>query len=188
MVNQVRAERSGIDDENEAFNQNGNEIKNEEPEAKPRDDAKMNTYTKMNVCFLCAKPSTEICDHCNLVGFCSEDHKRAHRQENFCFPFMVELNEVVGRSVVAVRDIEPLELVLWDSPAALGPKMGCSPVCLQCLKPADGRFRCENCNWPVCDQECADGTTHKIECETLKNAKEKVEYYQNVSSIFSFWI
>ena len=117
MVNQVIAEKSGIYDKNEGVYQNGNDIKNEEPEAKVK--AKVNTYTKLNVCFLCGKPSTETCDECNLVGFCSEDHKKAHRQENFCFPFMVERDEGVGNYVVAVRDIEPLELILWDSPCAL---------------------------------------------------------------------
>ena len=36
-----------------------------------------------------------------------------------------------SRFVVATRDIEPLELVMWDNAAALGPRMGTAPVCLQ---------------------------------------------------------
>ena len=186
MVDEVRAEKGeqteaaalasepGQSDEpkNEAADQNENTNKVE----KPNEEVKENTYTNLKICFICAKPATETCDICNLVGFCSEDHKKLHRPENFCFPFMVEQKEGVGRYVVATRDIEPLELVMWDNAAALGPRMGCSPACLQCLKPADGSFRCGNCNWPVCDQKCADGNAHKIECETLKNAKEKVEF------------
>jgi len=137
---------------------------------------KENTYTNLKVCFLCAQPSIETCDKCNLVGFCGDEHKKLHRPENFCFPFMVEKKEGVGRYVVATRDIEPLELIMWDNAAALGPRMGCPPVCLQCLKSCNGSFRCANCNWPTCDQKCADGNTHKIECETLKNAKDQVDF------------
>ena len=37
----------------------------------------------------------------------------------------------LSRFVVATRDIEPLELVMWDNAAALGPRMGTAPVCLQ---------------------------------------------------------
>ena len=63
------------------------------------------------------------------------------RPENFCFPFMVEQRPGVGRFVVATRDIEPLEMVMWDNAATLGPRMGCAPCCLQCLKPVTGEFR-----------------------------------------------
>ena len=63
---------------------------------------------------------------------------------------------------------------MWDNAACLGPRMGCPPCCLQCLKPVDGSYRCEICGWPVCDETCAKGKAHQIECQTLKNAKEKV--------------
>ena len=39
----------------------------------------------------------------------------------------------MSRFVVATRDIEPLELVMWDNAAALGPRMGTAPVCLQVI-------------------------------------------------------
>ena len=89
---------------------------------------------------------------------------------------MVEQREGVGRFVVAVRDIEPLELVMWDSAACLGPRMGCPPCCLQCLKRTDGTFSCPECGWPMCDLQCAQGKSHAIECHTLKNSPEKVEF------------
>jgi len=162
--------------QNGAADQNGNSCKDEESTKNSKVESKENTYTNLTVCFICSKPATETCDKCNLVAFCSEEHKKLHRPENFCFPFMVEQKEGVGRYVVAVRDIEPLELVMWDAAAALGPRMGCPPVCLQCLKPSDGSYRCESCSWPVCDQKCSQGNAHKIECETLKNAAEKVEF------------
>ena len=80
------------------------------------------------------------------------------------------------RYVVATRDIEPLEMVLWDNAACLGPRMGCAPCCLQCLKPVTGEAVCGQCGWPVCDEKCAQGKVHCIECDTLKQSKEKVEF------------
>ena len=47
--------------------------------------------------------------------------------------------------MVATRDIEPLELVMWDNAAALGPRMGTAPVCLQVhLQPASLAQTCEH--------------------------------------------
>ena len=38
-----------------------------------------NTYTKLDVCFLCAQPATFTCDKSGLVAFCSEKHQKLHR-------------------------------------------------------------------------------------------------------------
>ena len=116
----------------------------EEKEARESQEAAEgvpHTHCNLAVCFLCAQPSTSTCEVCNLVAFCGPDHAKLHRPEQFCFPFMVEQREGVGRLVVATRDIEALEIVMWDNAAALGPRMGSPPVCLQCLKPVDGGFR-----------------------------------------------
>ena len=137
---------------------------------------KEETYTKLDVCFLCAAPATSVCDKCGLVAYCSEFCLKVHRPENFCFPFMVEQKEGVGRFVVAVRDIEPLELVMWDNAACLGPRMGCPPCCLQCLKKTDGEYKCPDCGWPMCDKKCAQGMSHAIECQTLARSEERIEF------------
>jgi len=128
------------------------------------------------VCFLCSKPSSYVCEVCGLVEFCSKDHERVHRPENFCFPFKVELKPDIGRTLVATRDIEPLELIMWDSPAALGPRMGGLPVCLECLKPAKNDSFCSKCGWPVCNKECEEGNAHRNECEILSKTKEKIDF------------
>ena len=47
--------------------------------------------------------------------YSDQAHLKLHRPEGFCFPWMVEQRAGVGRYVVAVRDIAPLELVMWDS-------------------------------------------------------------------------
>jgi hypothetical protein len=116
---------------------------------------------------------------CRLVGFCGPAHAGIHRPENFCFPFMVEEKADRGRCLVAVRDIEPLELVLWDSAAAMGPRMGSSTVCLQCLKPLGAESagqRCSQCGWPVCDSVCESGPAHRIECPVLAKAKDRMTF------------
>ena len=50
----------------------------------------------------------------------------------------------VGRYVVATRHINPLELILHDTPAIFGPNnLTLVPLCLECLIPVDGSFLCE---------------------------------------------
>ena len=39
---------------------------------------------------------------CRLVGFCGPEHAHLHRPEQFCFPFMVEMREGVGRLVLRI--------------------------------------------------------------------------------------
>ena len=45
---------------------------------------------------------------------------------------------------------------------------------LQCLKPVDGSYMCPECGWPMCEEKCAKGRSHEIECSTLKAATKKV--------------
>ena len=35
--------------------------------------------SKQQECFLCQTPCENICAHCQLVFFCSEDHYKLHR-------------------------------------------------------------------------------------------------------------
>lgn len=152
--------------------------KDEEPvniQEKPIERAQ-NTALDLSVCFLCSQPSTRECEFCHLVAFCGPQHARLHRPEQFCFPFMVKQMEGVGRFVVATRDIEALELVMWDNAAALGPRMGSPPVCLDCLKAVDGGYRCTQCDWPLCSLACEQGNIHKMECSTLAVRAGQVQF------------
>ena len=38
------------------------------------------------------------------MGFCGPEHAHLHRPEQFCFPFMVEMREGVGRWGVSIWD------------------------------------------------------------------------------------
>ena len=91
------------------FNRKNTTIKNKEDflaasrEARDAQEAAEGaaaTHCNLAVCFLCAAPSTSTCEVCRLVGFCGEQHAKLHRPEEFCFPFMVEQREGVGRWVI----------------------------------------------------------------------------------------
>jgi hypothetical protein len=74
------------------------------------------------------------------------------------------------------------EMILYDSPAVLGPKSSSEMVCLQCLKKVDGKTVCQKCGWPVCDLKCQNGKTHLKECDMLAAAVEKVGQVRNTIS------
>ena len=105
-----------------------------------------------NLCFLCQKPSTSKCKHCNLVYHCTDHHLKLHRPGKQCFPFIIKqstdkglywkVNKYYrhkiflgsGRFMVAVRDIAALETILVERAAACGPKLQHSLVCVECSK------------------------------------------------------
>ena len=43
-----------------------------------------------NLCFLCLKEASNLCQHCS-IPFCSTEHYEIHRDEknNYCYPFRV---------------------------------------------------------------------------------------------------
>ena len=69
-------------------------------------------------CFLCGKHNCALCQHCSDVHTCKL-HFLSHRQNDYCFPFKIGDDQ---NSLVASRDIQPLELILFERPLALGPK------------------------------------------------------------------
>lgn len=71
-----------------------------------------------------------------------------------------------GGSVVATRDIEPLEIILTDTPILVTPYDSSSPVCMQCYKSLTSVSNCCVCQHPVCG-EC-DGEEHAENCGVLQ--------------------
>jgi len=74
--------------------------------------------------------------------------------------FEVANDPGLGRYLKASRDIKPLELVLSDQPAAIGPRHNTTPCCLTCLRPVTGEYCCPSCNFPMCGEECAKDPRH----------------------------
>ena len=114
----------------------------------------------------------------NGHDYCCEDHLSAHGKEDYCFPFKIEESEEFGRYFVATRDIQPLELVLIDKPAVVGPATKTRPICLECFKgplEPENSVRCQGCHFPLC-KSCAAVSTSKavyhgdVECEILAKA------------------
>ena len=82
----------------------------------------------------------------------------------------------VGRYLVASRDIKPLELVLWDRAAAVGPAADALPVCLECFGKVDGSFFCPQCQFPLCGPKCVGKSLHKEECQIFAKLERKISF------------
>lgn len=92
------------------------------------------------------------------------------------FLFKVCENGILGRYLVATRDIKPGENVLKEPVLIWGPAQMTIPVCVGCgkgLKEGDCK-PCEKCGWPVCSDKCEQSQSHKPECYYTVNAGKKV--------------
>ena len=118
-------------------------------------------------CFLCLAPADNTCKHCNQVAFCNENHLAMHRVEGRCLPYMVEEREGKGKCIIATRDINQKEMILFDRPILVSPNTKSKAQCLQCSKLCDGGYKCPVCNFPMCDETCASGDVHQLECEVF---------------------
>ena len=78
--------------------------------------------------------------------------------------------------MVATRDIEPLELILKEKPAIIGPNQKTAPACLECLLPVKGEFECPKCCLPLCGSQCTNGPNHMPECQVFSE-KQGYLYY-----------
>ncbi|XP_040575619.1 SET domain-containing protein SmydA-8 isoform X1 [Lepeophtheirus salmonis] len=120
-------------------------------------------------CFFCGNEEEEdnhltLCPFCKIVYYCSEDHSIIHRHTDRCFPFIVRKSKSFGRYMIAARDINPLELILSEQPAVVGPYSKKLPGCLNCFRLVDDSYHCSKCGVPVCDKECEIGDLHRPEC------------------------
>ena len=94
-------------------------------------------------------------------------------------PFFIDFKEGVGRCVVAARDIKPLEVILRDYPAMVGPYFDENPLCLECLLKTDGNYSCPICELPLCGNECTAGPAHKFECDFFTDLRKTVQMPKN---------
>lgn len=89
----------------------------------------------------------------------------------------------LGRYAVSAKNLKAGEVILEETPFAIGPKVDSAPLCLECCCPVDGGAdgpKCSTCGWPLCE-ECNDDKDsivyHKQECALF--VKNKVKF-QNV--------
>ena len=116
-------------------------------------------------CFFChSKTEITKCQHCqDDIWFCSPSHEKIHRPPGIekCLPFRSEKNDHYGRHLVAIRDINPGEVVILDEAITIVPEP--KPVCLGCFKPLllkDHFYPCSKCTFPLCGVKCEDNPLH----------------------------
>ena len=108
---------------------------------------------------------------------------KAHQSPDLqCYPFEIQESKDFGRFFVATRDISPLELVLIDQPAVVGPATKTQPICLECLKgplSLSTTSECEGCHFPIC-QQCHDQSSNRSkrfhsdrECNIIAKCSQK---------------
>ncbi|XP_061719422.1 SET domain-containing protein SmydA-8 [Cydia pomonella] len=88
--------------------------------------------------------------------------------------YEVKHSDVMGRYLVARRDIRAGEIILEAPALAVGPCAGCPIVCLGCYRELHdvALYKCDGCKWPLCSKTCFGRgryTGHSTyECEALK--------------------
>ncbi|XP_054741759.1 SET domain-containing protein SmydA-8 isoform X2 [Anastrepha obliqua] len=96
----------------------------------------------------------------------------------------IEIDPLLGRSLVTTEPVKKGDIVVEESPFAVGPKQNSGIVCLGCYRDlifgedGDSLDRCEKCDWPLCSA-CFDAPDHLDECAIF--AKAKVHFAGNVS-------
>nr|XP_049702787.1 SET domain-containing protein SmydA-8 isoform X1 [Helicoverpa armigera]XP_049702791.1 SET domain-containing protein SmydA-8 isoform X1 [Helicoverpa armigera]XP_049702794.1 SET domain-containing protein SmydA-8 isoform X1 [Helicoverpa armigera] len=94
------------------------------------------------------------------------------QKKNVCYD--IRESDVMGRYLVANRDIRPGEVIVEEPAIAVGPCTGCGLICLGCYRELDetSLTKCKGCKWPMCSSSCPGSgkyTGHSTyECETLK--------------------
>ncbi|XP_063227189.1 SET domain-containing protein SmydA-8-like isoform X2 [Bacillus rossius redtenbacheri] len=124
----------------------------------------------VETCAVCTQPANQRCGACHVTYYCSRDHQRtdwkAHRQQCKPLCFKVCEDAVLGRHLVATRDILMGEVVLKESPLVAGPAQITVPVCLGCysILTAESAQPCTACGWPMCSSNCESSSAHAPEC------------------------
>jgi len=109
------------------------------------------------------------------VYYCSQQCYIYHRQQNYCYPFRVVWKPGKGKCVVATRDIEALELIIFDQATVVGPRNISNEVCLECgANVENSDYCCGICKFPMCNELCQVGKQHQIECAILKGLPSSV--------------
>lgn len=136
-------------------------------------------------CAVCNQPASHTCSGCKLVNYCSKDHQKIHwkseHKGNCKALFKIERNEVLGRYVVATRDIKKGELIFHEPPLVVGPKAVSLPVCLGCHELVDiqNYHECDGCGFPLCSAKCQVSDYHFDECRLMMEKKYRAKFDMN---------
>ncbi|XP_058064802.1 SET domain-containing protein SmydA-8 [Anopheles bellator] len=122
------------------------------------------------------KPASPCCLPVSSVTTELDEEQRNGRK-----PYIVKRNDLVGRYIVAAKDLKAGETILETDPLVVGPCAESDPVCLGChstFDPGSDDFRCGSCGWRICSPDCAGlsspHSTHRsLECIPLRDKNVK---------------
>ena len=116
----------------------------------------------------------------NLIEYLGELHEKVEDP-----PWDIGVFENYGRGLVATRDIEVNEVIFYERPMIVGPRVSAYPYtfCVNCYKVEKEKFACpKGCQLPVCEN-CVDSDGHRKECELInrwKPIKTADKYARNI--------
>ncbi|XP_059610034.1 SET domain-containing protein SmydA-8-like [Phlebotomus argentipes] len=138
----------------------------------------------INLCPVCGVEAFLKCAGCKNVVYCGKDHQKIHWRKGhkvMCKCFELKVDEVMGRYLVATRDIKQGEVILKERPMVIGPKINSRVLCLGChrflsLQPKQKNYyKCSQCNWPLCGASCEQSFVHQAECSLMASRKFKAQ-------------
>lgn len=100
------------------------------------------------------------------------EEKQCKTSKKCCYE--IKTSDVMGRYLVASRDINAGEVIIEEPALAVGPCSGCNIICLGCYRELEDNCirKCPDCKWPLCSISCHGKgryTGHSIqECQVLK--------------------
>lgn len=92
-------------------------------------------------------------------------------------------NEAYGRYLVAKDNLLKGDVIIEETPFAVGPKLSSPTLCLECfckVSPSENGSRCPKCQWPLCEECITSGTKlHNSECSIFFKCKQKFYPLEN---------
>jgi hypothetical protein len=90
--------------------------------------------------------------------------------------FQICESDILGRHLIATRNISAGECMIQESPLVWGPSSNTIPICLGCGKgiTTETSRPCNKCGWPVCGDLCEKAPGHLPECRYTIQRGDKV--------------
>uniref|UniRef100_A0A2P2I598 Protein msta-like n=1 Tax=Hirondellea gigas TaxID=1518452 RepID=A0A2P2I598_9CRUS len=154
---------------------------------------------QQTTCIVCGSAANQRCSRCHVTSYCNREHQKSHwkQHKTDCRPYVVQENLILGKYLVASRDLAAGELLLKDVPIVLGLRQITMPVCVSCSASVNGSHCCSECGWPLCSPECQRVILHKPECQASKCRGSKVviskffqinEMYECITPLRCLWL
>lgn len=104
-------------------------------------------------CAVCHVPAKQFCSACKIVKYCGAEHQRQHwkQHKKECRPFRIDNDPILGRYLLATKDIKAGTSIFGEAPLVVGPKWYLTekeqevPVmpCVGCFTPCRmGAYQC----------------------------------------------